>query len=397
MMDKKTVAIQKCDNYDQAAVDAAVQRIFNDLGGVDKFVASGQNVFLKVNLVSGAAPAACVTTHPSVISAVAKIVVRAGASVTVGDSPGGPYTKGYVNGVYKKSGLVAMCETLKNEGIDISLNQDFSDVTVDFPDGVVAKKIPVLGALEKADVIINIAKMKTHSFAGFTAACKNMYGAIPGLVKVQWHQHFQDINTFCNCLIDIQEYFRPKLLVHFVDAVDAMEGPGPTSGTPVHVGLLLASECYSSVDIPAVRLMAEMPRFMPTLFTAVQRKILNPEYEIEIKGQQIEEFINNKYKVTPPSVQIKMGKTRFTRWFVKRALQEKPKVSKSKCKGCGKCKEHCPVQAIGMKSKGNNKTYASFDLNKCIRCFCCQELCPFNLVKVKTPLFAKYMKRKRKR
>jgi ferredoxin len=99
-----------------------------------------------------------------------------------------------------------------------------------------------------------------------------------------------------------------------------------------------------------------------------------------------------------PSTYSATGKSRFAQWFIKRAFSQKPKVSRRKCKGCGKCRDHCPVKAIEMKPRGKNRPpYASFDYGKCIRCFCCQELCPFNLVKIKTPLLVKIMKRSKKR
>ena len=389
-MERKKVAVQACENYESMRVEAAVSRVIADLGGISSFVKKGQTVFLKANLVVGAEPNKATTTHPAVVAAVAKLVIANGAKVIIGDSPGGPYNKGYVGGVYKKTG---MADVAADTGAE--LNQDFTEARIDFPSGVVAKVIPICNSLEKADVIINVAKLKTHTFSGLSGACKNMYGSIPGLVKVEWHQYFPELRTFADCLIDIQEYLRPKLVLHIVDAVDCMEGPGPTGGTPIHMGLVLGSTCYSSADVVCARLIGENPAVLPTLSAAVDRKLLNPKYEVEIIGQPIENYINTKYKRMEPS-NFAAGSSRFVQWLLKRVFSQKPKVSRRKCKGCSKCKEHCPAGAITMKQKKNGM-YATFDYNKCIRCFCCQELCPFHVVKVKTPFVVKIMQRSKRR
>jgi uncharacterized protein (DUF362 family) len=52
------------------------------------FVAPGQSVFLKVNLLTKAVPGRAVTAHPEVVRAVIRAALRAGASeVAVGEQP----------------------------------------------------------------------------------------------------------------------------------------------------------------------------------------------------------------------------------------------------------------------------------------------------------------------
>ena len=392
-MNKKLVSVHACEDYNADRVNAAVRAAIDDLGGIAKFVKAGQRVFIKVNLVMAALPEKCITTHPNVVAAVARLVKEAGATPIIGDSPGGSYNKGFVGGVYRKSGMLAMADALGFE-----LNDDFSDTEADFPDGVVAKKIPILGALDKADVIINVAKLKTHTFTGYSAAVKNMYGAIPGLVKIQWHSYYQELPRFANCLVDINEYFRGqgKLVLHVVDAVDGMEGPGPTAGTPVHIGAILASECQYSLDSVCVRIMGDNPVEMPILTTAAERGLLNPNYETDLAGDPIEQFINKKYKTMPPSNFQSAVKSPLVRWLIRRVFSVRPVVSKRKCKGCRKCHDHCPAEAITMHERKPNPV-ARFDYNKCIRCFCCQELCPFSLIKIKRPLVAKFLARARRK
>ena len=66
------MAVAGCGDYDRDRVEAAVRRAIDLLGGIGAFVSTGQKVFVKFNLLQGAAPEKCVTTHPSVVFAVAR-------------------------------------------------------------------------------------------------------------------------------------------------------------------------------------------------------------------------------------------------------------------------------------------------------------------------------------
>ncbi|MCL2621873.1 MAG: DUF362 domain-containing protein [Firmicutes bacterium] len=391
----KTVSVVKCNEYEQQIVDSAVKRLIDNLGGIEKFIKKGDTVFLKANLLAPIKPEKQASTNPLVVAAVAKLVVAVGAKCIIGDSSGGPFNSTYMNVVYK---TCKMTEAALASGAE--LNRDFTDHLVEYPKGIVAKKFPVCSAMTKADVIINIAKLKTHSFSGFSACCKNMFGAIPGLVKVQMHEHFQDIETFANALIDINEFLKPKVKLHILDAVICMEGAGPASGTPKPVGALLAGEDYSAVDSVAIKIMGDIPEVMPTLYIAKQRGLT--DYSYNIVGDDYTQFISKDYKRVLPATKGALdGAPRLLRWLLDKWFTQKPSVKKNKCVGCKKCKEHCPVDAVVMKDlkKQNKKTkatsYAVFDLKKCIRCFCCQELCPFHLVKVNKPIGYKMMEKSR--
>ncbi|MHB1485018.1 MAG: 4Fe-4S binding protein [Saccharofermentanales bacterium] len=51
-----------------------------------------------------------------------------------------------------------------------------------------------------------------------------------------------------------------------------------------------------------------------------------------------------------------------------------PVVESTKCDGCGKCKEVCPVDAIIFE---DGKAYITVD---CIECCACLEPCPANAI-----------------
>ena len=186
------VALCACDDYEQSKVDFAVSKAVDLLGGINKFVKEGQTVVIKANMLMKCGPDKCATTHPSVVEAIGKLVKQAGASkVIIADSAGGPFTEGYMNGIYKASGLKEIAD--KN---GFEMNDNFNSFEVSLSNGKVAKRFLICDCLEKADVIINVSKLKTHSFTGFTNAVKNMFGAIPGLTKVEMHGQFKTLDVF---------------------------------------------------------------------------------------------------------------------------------------------------------------------------------------------------------
>jgi len=88
------VALVRCSSYEEDEVLASVERAVALLGGIDRFVPNvvdGREtgpVLLKPNMLSPSAPEKAVTTHPSIVYAVAKMYAEAGFHVQVGDSPG---------------------------------------------------------------------------------------------------------------------------------------------------------------------------------------------------------------------------------------------------------------------------------------------------------------------
>ena len=81
-----------------------------------------------------------------------------------------------------------------------------------------------------ADAVISCSKLKTHGMTLMTGCVKNLFGCVPGTTKVEYHARFNQLNRFSNMLVDIERCVRPVISV--LDAVDGMEGEGPSGGTP---------------------------------------------------------------------------------------------------------------------------------------------------------------------
>ncbi|MFW6265099.1 MAG: DUF362 domain-containing protein, partial [Bacillota bacterium] len=189
------VVVAKCAKYDEKLLTDRISTIFAELGGIESFVKPGQKVLLKVNLLMDKPAEAMVTTHPLLVKVVAKIVKGAGAKPIIGDSPGGPFNRKILERAYEKTGLAEIARDL-----DIQLNYNTEETSVSF-DGLVSKSFILGKYISDADFIINIAKMKTHGLTMLTGAVKNLFGAVPGLLKAEYHLKMPELEDFSNMLV----------------------------------------------------------------------------------------------------------------------------------------------------------------------------------------------------
>lgn len=361
---KTPVSIVELKTYEDKEARRALLELLAPLGGLI-WVREGMKIGIKVNLVRGIGPETACCTHPVLVKELARLLAERGAIVTVGDSPGGPFEKPFLESVYKGSGINIVRDA------SAELNYDFEVEEINFPEGIVLKKVPLCSWLLKQDAVINFAKLKTHGLTGLTAAVKNLYGAVPGIRKTELHYSFPKIDEFCNMLIDINECLKPTMSI--IDACMCMEGNGPTSGEPRYMGALLASKNQYFLDLVAARLINLQNREAATVFYQIERG-LSPESEDELNIiGDYKKFIIEDFKTLSIGNEARLfaGKSIILNYLAEKLLSPRPRVDKDACIGCGLCADHCPMDTIEIKNK-KAKIYPK----NCIRCFCCQEFCP---------------------
>ncbi len=381
-MNPHLVSVFPCETYAPETCEAALSAVLEPLGGLD-WVRSGMRVGIKANLVAGAKPEKAVTTHPALLAALTRLLIARGASVVIGDSPGNLYNASVLNRVYALSGLS------EAEEAGAELNRDFSEKEAFFADAVQAKQFTYTGWLDGCDAIVNFCKLKSHGMMSLSCAAKNLFGTIPGTMKPEYHYRFPNPNEFADMIVDLDEYFKPVL--HICDAVLAMEGNGPTQGKPKHVGALLASQDPHRLDVLAATLIGLDPAEVPTLAAAARRNLAPTSVDgIEIAGdwkqfvQTDFELIENRNSLLFVGGDNIFGKT--VRGAMNLCLVSRPKVKKSACIGCGRCRDVCPAHTIAIKNKK-----AVINRRNCIKCFCCQEFCPVGAMRVRRSPVAKIL------
>ena len=364
------VSIVRCADYSEETCVRALREVLVPFGGLD-WVRPGMRVVIKANLVSAMKPEKAATTHPALLAALTRMLRERGAHVVIGDSPGGTFAAPHLNAGYRGCGLS------EAEAAGAELNRDFSQKEADLPEAHTAKHITYTGYLDGADAIISFCKLKSHGMLSLSAATKNLFGAIPGIIKPEYHYRYPDPMDFADMLIDLNEFFRPKL--YLVDAVQTMEGNGPTAGTPKYMGALLAGTNPHKIDLLCAKLIGLEAKNVPTL-RAAQERGLTPASaeELEISGDA-EEFVCKDFVTVQKGTGTDFGaqKGKLLGAAAKTVLRARPKLKRSRCVGCGVCRDTCPAHAIVIE-----KGKAKIDRRACIRCFCCQEFCPKGAMRV---------------
>ncbi len=380
---KPDVVVRACGDYGEKNAVSALEAVLEPLGGLD-WVEKGMRIAVKANLVGPFRPESAAVTHPSLLAALARLLTGRGALVTVGDSPGGIYGRVYLDRVYNAAGMRAV------EAAGGRLNYDFGVGEADFAGAAVLKSFAYTRWLDEADAIINFCKLKAHGMMGMSAAVKNLYGTIPGTFKVEYHYKYSNHRDFADMLVDLNEYFKPRLSL--ADAVVAMEGNGPTAGVPRFMGALLASESPYKLDLACAGLMGLGRDSVPYLKAAYERGLIPADRSGLLIDGDYEAFIAKDFK----NVAVRRELTFFLgggfgALFSKaadRALRPSPRLEDGACAGCGVCSGLCPAKAIRI-SAGK----ARIDRKACIRCFCCQEFCPKGAMKVHRPAVARLISR----
>jgi uncharacterized protein (DUF362 family) len=336
--DKSKVALVACAEYEQELVNAAVKRGVELLGGIETFVSTDEKILLKPNLLKKAAPDEAVTTHPTVFTAVAKLLQSCGhEKLFYGDSPG--------PGV--SMAKVAEAAGIKQAADECGVSQaDFNgSKRVDYPQGKTANSFIICkGALE-ADAIINLCKMKTHGLERITGAVKNTFGCVAGINKGAGHAKYPDPDSFGKMLADLNNLIKPKL--HIMDAVVAMEGNGPGSGDPVKMKLLLFSADPVALDSVFCALVNLEPSLVATnIYGEIYGVGKWRPAEIEVVTESGTISVSDAaQKYGNPAFNVNRGDTKYGKLTMfSRFTAKRPYIVKGNCIKCGLCVTSCPIE-----------------------------------------------------
>lgn len=362
------VAISRCNTYAEDKVYRSTKEAVDRLGGITRYIHKGQTVLIKPNLLVASKPEEAICTHPAVVKAVVKLVQEAGGAVMIGDSPG----FGSTERVASKAGIAHVCQ---ETGATLVSFKEYREVT--FRQGKVCKKFPLALPVLRADVIISVAKLKTHGLTGYTGAVKNLFGCIPGTLKPSFHLRMQKREDFGAMLVDLYCLVRPALSI--VDGIIGMEGNGPRNGSPREVGVILAGADGVAVDTVAAAVIGMDPLSVPTNQAAARWGVgVTDIEEIEILGVKLADVMLKDFAFSSGVAQTADRVPAFLVNLLQNHLTAKPVVIPELCRGCGVCMESCPARTIRV-AKGT----AHIQEKECIRCYCCQELCPHNAIELR--------------
>lgn len=322
---------------------------------------TGKKVFIKPNALRDARPEEGITTHPAVLKAVVKEVVkRKPATLVVGDNPG-VFSYGMNEKTFKDSGLaeasLGYYQNLSLDTVKRELNSPY------------VEEVTIPRIVAEADIYISVPKFKTHGLTGVSCAIKNNYGLLPGGQKAYIHKSAGNPFRFAEALVDVFAIRVPDLVI--VDGVLAMEGNGPTSTELRYVNKILASYDSIALDTVVSYMMGfHEPPLMIKL--AAERGYGESDLSaIEIVGK-LEKITG--FKLPPPIAPNAISASSID---FEGVLSRLPVVEQAKCTLCERCIKHCPAGALRMEK------YPVVNPGLCITCFCCQEMCPQKAIQLK--------------
>jgi len=231
-------------------------------------------VLIKVNFITTKTWDTGATTDPIVVEAIIKKLQNLPIEVFVVESDA---TMTNADKAFEATGMKEMCK--RNNVQCLNLRNLKDRVKIMISDGQALKQITVPRIVTES-AIISAAKMKTHMSTKVTLGMKNMFGLLPDKFKAKYHA-----KGISKVVVDINTVLRPVITV--IDGFIAMEGKGPTDGTPIKMDLIIAGKDVVATDATAARAMGMDPMEISHIRTAYQKEIGNID-NIDIIGEKIE-------------------------------------------------------------------------------------------------------------
>jgi uncharacterized protein (DUF362 family) len=237
-----TVSITRAPAYGQSLY-ATVRTILEQ----HRLDVRGRRVLLKPNLVEFE-PDGVINTHPLVVHAAMEAFLAMGAAeVRIAEGPG--HRRSTLD-LADAAGYFKIIPQFEDRFVDLNVDE----VTLVEPrkrlSGMDRLYLPnsALGA----DLLVSMAKLKTHHWVGATLSMKNLFGVVPGGVY-GWPKNVLHWAGISECIADLHVAFTRHFAL--VDGIVGMEGNGPIQGTPKTAGVLVAGRDPVAVDATCCRIM----------------------------------------------------------------------------------------------------------------------------------------------
>ena len=353
----ETVTFAAIGNYDPPALRPALEQVltrhFEAVGGIP-----GRSVMIKPNLLACRRPDDPACVNGVLLLETARLLRDAGAAkIAVIENPAVETAPAVLR-------ALGVHDQLADLGVSMANCSDYRRVNM--PEGATFRQLELAQEFRDFDLVLNLAKAKTHGMMTLTLAVKNLFGLVRGSERLAWHLAVgRDYRRFAELLLDIHLAVKPQL--NLLDAVIGMEGNGPGSGDPVKIGFIAAANDALALD-SAVAPLLGVPELLE-LQVAAERG-LRPE--ITCAGDTEIEVVRLRLP-DPPELEYEWGVwfPARLRNFLRRRLVSRPVLRREACIGCGRCVQMCPPKSLRLV---NGKPV--FALRDCIRCYCCQEHCP---------------------
>lgn len=249
--------------------------------GLTRTEISGKRVLIKPNLVEPHSGIGHINTHPLVIRAAVELFLHLNAAEVIVAEGVGHRRDTHL--ILEESGLADVLHEDKIPFFDLNVGPVIKVRNAGKYTGL--KELILPSAVVHADVLVSLAKMKTHHWAGVTLSMKNMFGIMPG-IAYGWPKNVLHQVGIQRSILDIIATMRPHVAI--IDGIVGMEGDGPIMGTPVESKVLVMGRNPAAVDATGARIMGIDPFKIPYL--AASKHLIGPvgESRITQRGERID-------------------------------------------------------------------------------------------------------------
>ena len=182
-----------------------------------------------------------VVTDPALLRELVGLIRDDAEEVIVGESDGFNYS---CRVAFEKTGIE---KAVKAAGGTVTNLSEDQVVKVNFPSNNTLKSLFMPKTVLEADAVVDAALMKTHEFALYSGAIKNLFGCVPSNRRIYLHPYLKEV------FYQLYVILKPQLTI--MDARTAIEGNGPTKGNAVKMNLMLTSNCALATDVTATKIM----------------------------------------------------------------------------------------------------------------------------------------------
>ena len=288
------VSIVKAPAYDQSVYDKMRRMLAEHLGDV-----KGRNILLKPNLVEFE-PESSINTHPMLVHAAYEAFRAMGAaSVRIAEGPG--HRRNTLD-LAEAAGYFKTVPDFEKSFVDLNLDEvthvkpavQFSRI----------KKLYLPNSALGADLLVSMAKMKTHHWVGATLSMKNLFGVVPSGIY-GWPKNVLHWAGIDESIADLHAAFPHHFAI--VDGIVGMEGNGPIQGTPKAAGVLVAGRDPIAVDATCCRIMKIDPMQIRYLQLSSRRGDVSQitEDHIEQIGESIQS-VSTSFELIPQFQRIRL-------------------------------------------------------------------------------------------
>ncbi|MDR1991883.1 MAG: DUF362 domain-containing protein [Nitrososphaerota archaeon] len=252
-----------------------LEPVFRALDLIDYKTIIGRfsQVLIKVNFITTMTWDSGATTDPVVVEALIQRLKQLPIEILVVESDA---TMTNADKAFEATGMAEMCNKYGVKCLNLRHIED--KVKIKIPDGKAIKDV-VVPRIVAQSAIISAAKMKTHMATKVTLGMKNMFGLLPDKFKFKYHAM-----GISKVIVDINTVLKPHLTV--IDGFTAMEGRGPTEGTPIEMNLILAGSDPVATDATCSRIMGIDPHEISHIKEAAKKELGNID-DIRVLGSQI--------------------------------------------------------------------------------------------------------------